>query len=151
MDKSIKEQLEIINQLVKELASVYRGIASKFGISDNEFWVWYALLNLGGDFSQQDICDMWSLPKQTVNSIISNLKKKEYLHLQASPGVKNRKVIRLTEEGRCFGESVVMKIYQAEYSACKKMEEAEREICIALLGKYIMLLKKELYDKEVNK
>lgn len=150
MDRKIKEQLEIMNQQVKELASVYRGFAGKFGISDNEFWVWYALLTLEGDFSQQDICDMWSLPKQTVNSIISNLKKKEYLHLEALPGIKNKKVIRLTEGGRLFGESVVAKVYQAEYSACEKMEESEREKGIALLGKYINLLEKELCDEEVN-
>lgn len=147
MDKAIREQLEIMNQQVKELAAVYRGIAGEFGISDNEFWVWYALLTLKGDFSQLDICEMWSLPKQTVNSIVSNLQKKDYIFLEAVHGAGKRKAIRLTEEGRRFGEAVVKKVYWAEYLTCEKMTESERETGIALLGKYIALLKESLYEE----
>lgn len=144
MSEHIKGQLEKMNQQVKELAAIYHSVASKSGISDNEFWVWYALLILDGEYSQQDICDMWSLPKQTVNSIITNLSKKGYLFLEAIPGTRNRKVIRMTEEGRKYGESVVMKIYLAEQNSLEKMSEEEREMCITLIGKYIALLKDEV-------
>lgn len=144
MNEHIKEQLELMNQQVKELASVYHGAAVRYGISDNEFWVWYALLVLGGEYSQQDICDMWSFPKQTVNSIISNLSKKGYLFLEAVSGARNRKVIRLSEEGRIYGENIVMAIYQAEQRSLEKMSEEERQMCIMLLGKYINYLKDEV-------
>lgn len=147
MDETIKEQLETMNQKVKELASIYRSAASKYGISDNEFWIWYALLVLGGEYSQQDICDMWSLPKQTVNSVVANWTKKRYVYLEAVPGTRNKKIIRLTEEGRAFGENLVLCTYQAEQRAFKNMSEQERKSCLALVGKYINLLKKELCDE----
>lgn len=92
MSEHIKGQLEKMNQQVKELASVYHAVASESGISDNEFWVWYALLILNGEYSQQDICDMWSFPKQTVNSIISNLVKKGFLVLENVPAQKTGKL-----------------------------------------------------------
>lgn len=147
MNEHIKGQLEILNQQVKELAAVYHGAASGAGISDNEFWVWYALLVLGGEYSQQDICDRWSLPKQTVNSVVANLGKKGFLFLENAPGTRNRKIIRLSAEGRRYGEEIVIQIYQAEQRALEKMSESERQTCIALLGKYINFLKEETNEK----
>ena len=45
------------------------------------------------EYSQQDICNAWSLSKQTVNSIVSNMVKKGYVYLEMVPGSKNRKFI----------------------------------------------------------
>jgi len=147
MNEDIKKQLEILNQQEKELTSIYRHAAIKYGISDSEFWVWYALLVMGGEYSQQNICDMWSLPKQTVNSVIANLTKKGYVFLETVPGTRNRKIIRLTEAGKKFGEEKVMHIYEAEQRAIAKMTEQERQTYIELLGKYITLLREEIYEK----
>jgi DNA-binding MarR family transcriptional regulator len=147
MNENIKKQLEILNQQEKELTAIYRYAAIKFGISDSEFRIWYALLVFGGEYSQQNICDMWSLPKQTVNSVIKNLTKKGYLFLETVPGTRNRKTIRLTEAGKKFGENTIMYIYEAELRAIAKMSEQERQTCIALLGKYTALLREEINEK----
>lgn len=150
MKERIKEQLEMMNQQVKELAAIYHGAAGKYGISDNEFWVWYALLVLEGEYSQQDICDMWFLPKQTVNSIVANLARKGFVFLEAISGTRNRKVIRLSEEGIEYGKKAVMPIYQAEQRSFAGMSEQERQNCIALLGKYINFLKEEINEDETE-
>lgn len=44
MNKNEKEQLEVINQQIKELAGIYRRVVSRSGISENEYWIWYALI-----------------------------------------------------------------------------------------------------------
>lgn len=49
MNEHMKNQLEVMNQQVKELASIYNDVASKAGISDNELWIWYAILALAGN------------------------------------------------------------------------------------------------------
>ncbi|BFK27142.1 MAG: hypothetical protein E6124_05105 [Blautia producta] len=43
MNQEIKRTLEIMNQRVKEMTAIYHHAVSQYGISDNEFWVWYAL------------------------------------------------------------------------------------------------------------
>lgn len=144
MDKHIKDQLEVMNQQMKELLSIYHNAVSQFQISDNEFWVWYALVVYGGEFSQQDICEIWSLSKQTINSIISNLSKKGYVYLENVAGQGHRKIIRMTDEGKIYGERVVSKVYAAELNSFGKMSDEERDRCISLVGKYINLLKQEL-------
>lgn len=141
----MKQQLETMNQQMKELAGIYHQAAVGLGISDNEFWVWYTLLVMGEEYSQQDICDLWSLPKQTVNSVVANLVKKQYVTLEMVPGTRNRKLLRLTKAGRCYGEAVVRPVFEAEYRTVSRLSEQERRLCISLLGKYIGYLKEELH------
>lgn len=47
--------------------------------------------------SQQSICEMWSLSKQTVNSIIYSMKRKGLVYLERIPHTRNKKIIRLTQ------------------------------------------------------
>ncbi len=144
MEQEIKTVLETINQQVKELSAFYHRAASRYNISGNEFWVWYALLVLDGEQSQQSICEMWSLPKQTVNSVISSMVKKGHVYLEVIPGTRNKKVIRLTPAGQEFGTQVITRIYSAEQHALECMTFEERQHCASLLTKYTDLLRKEL-------
>lgn len=147
MSDTIKNQLEVLKQQEKELSSLYRHIAVKFGISDSEFWVLYALMVSEGEYTQQKISRLWYLPKQTVNSVIANLTKKGYVYLETVPGARNRKIIRLTEAGKEFSEKNVLNTYKAEQRAIAKMSEDERETCIKIFGKYIDLLREEIIGK----
>jgi len=147
MNDKIKNQLGILKQQEKELSALYRHIAIKFGISDNEFRVLYALMISNGEYTQQGISSMWSLPKQTVNSVIANLTKKGYVYLEAIPGTRNRKIIRLTDAGKEFGKNNVLHAYEAEQRAIAKMSEIEIQTCVEILGKYIYLLREEFTGK----
>ena len=59
MSNSVKEQIEIINQQLKELAGIYQDAVGVSDISVNEFWIWYALVVMGCEYSQHDICNSW--------------------------------------------------------------------------------------------
>lgn len=148
MDYTIKEQLEMINQQMKELAGIYRTAVSRLGISENEFWIWYALINMDGELSQQDICGMWTFSKQTVNTIISHMVKNKYAVLEVVPGTRNRKNIHLTEEGRKYGHSIIVPISEAEVRALERIPLKERMDCIAVLAKYARLLKEEIHGSQ---
>lgn len=143
MDGQVKRQIDVINQLIKELNSLYHIAAVKSGVSDGEICVWSMLLTTDKEYSQQDLCELLFLPKQTINSIISGLIKKGYVFLEHVPGTRNRKVIRLSDEGRNYGEKNIMWIFKAEQHA---IEDADpREVCtlISMLEKYINKLKSE--------
>ena len=142
MDIEIKNQIDTLNQKINELNSLYRTAAIKSGISDGEISIWSLLLCSQDEYSQQDLADILYLPKQTVNSIISNFVKKKFVFLEHVPGTRNRKVVRLTKEGREYGESRVMWIFQAE-----EMEETDPEeikAYVSMLEKYIGRLKEEI-------
>lgn len=144
MNNDTKSQLELINQQLKELAGIYRDAIETPNISTNEFWIWYSLVIMDGEYSQQDICSAWSLSKQTVNTIITHLTKKGYVSLEVVPGTRNRKIIRLTEEGRRYGESIVTPISNAEERAFEKLSDEDKTAFSAILTRYIDILKGEL-------
>lgn len=144
MNIEIKKQIDIINQKTKELNSLYRTAATKSGVSDGEISIWSLLLCSQNEYSQQDLADILFLPKQTVNSIISNLVKKKFVFLEHVPGTRNRKIVQLTKEGKEYGESRVMWIFQAEEKAMEETDPEEIYACISMLGKYIERLKDEI-------
>lgn len=150
MDKIIKEKIDTINQRIKELNALYRVAAAKSGISDGEVCIWSALLCSEEEYSQQDLSDFLYLPKQTVNSIISNLVKKRFVYLEHVPGTRNRKVVRLTKEGREYGEEKVMWIFQAEEKALEQTDSGQVQACIEMIETYILNLKKEIDGKSCN-
>ncbi|MCM1060993.1 MAG: MarR family transcriptional regulator [Eubacterium sp.] len=147
MDKNIQNQIDAINQRIKELNSVYHLAAAKSGISDGEVCIWSALLNSDEEYSQQDLADLLFLPKQTVNSIISNLIKKGFVYLEHAQGTRNRKVVRLTNEGRAYGTSEVMWIFSAEKRALEKTDPEQVKVTIDMIERYISYLKKEIEKK----
>lgn len=148
MDKKIREQIDLINQKTKELNALYRMAAYKSSISDGEVDIWSALLNSREEYSQQDLAEMLSLPKQTVNSLITRMIRKEFVVLDHAPGTRNRKVIRLTEAGREFGEQRVKWIFEAEQRAMEDTEPAEVMAYISMLEKYIIRFRKEIENKD---
>ena len=145
METTIKE-LEMINQQLKELAGIYRTAISRSGISENEFWIWYSLVVMDGEFSQQDICATWTFSKQTVNTIINHMVQKDFAQLEVVPGTRNKKLIHLTEEGLKYGESIVLPIVTAEQKAFGNLSEADRTAFARSLGNYIALIRGELNE-----
>ena len=144
MGNNIMEQLELFNQQIKELSGVYREAISDSGMSENEFWIWYSLMIFEGDYTQHDICNMWFLPKQTVNTIITGMVKKGYIELEIIPGTKNKKCIRITDLGKEYMEKIVMPIFSAEQRAFSRLPMEDRVIFFRTIRKYIDYLKEEI-------
>lgn len=146
MYKDIKKQVEVINRRIKEFNSLYHFAARKTGICDGELCIWSVLLSTE-EYSQQDLCDLFSLSKQTVNSLISSLIKRGYVFLEHVLGTRNQKVIRLTEKGQGYGQTRVMWIFEAEQRVIEETDSEEVQVLISMLGKYIRHLKREFNEK----
>lgn len=147
MDNTVREYIDVINQRIKELNSLYHMAAMKADVSDGEVCIWSALLNTQEEYSQQDFCELLSLPKQTVNSLISGMVKKGFVVLEHVSGTRNRKVIRLTREGRAYGTEKVQWIFDAEQAAMEDTDTQEVQAYISMLEKYIHRLRKEIDEK----
>ena len=148
MKDDSKKQLEAINQQIKDVVGLYRNAVSRLGMSENELWIWYSLIIMDGEYSQQDICGMWSLSKQTVNTIISNMVRKGFASLEVIPGTRNRKEIRLSKAGKDYGESIVRPLFEVEQRAIEKLSVEERMACTAAFSKYIGFLREEMCGYE---
>lgn len=143
MSSTIKEQMEKLSQQYKAREAIYHDAAVKCGLSDSVFWIFYALCEAEREYTQNDLCNEWFCPKQTVNSAISTLVKNGYVYLEVVPGTRNRKIIRLTEAGKQFSQQNVQAFIESERRAFSRLTEQERQTYLALEDKHLSLLREE--------
>ena len=144
MNEEIKLQIRRMNQRIKELDSIYHTAANQIGVSDGEITVWSVLLTAEQSYSQQELCDLLSLPRQTVNSIISKMVKKGFVYLEHIPGTRNQKTIHLTQQGMDFGQDKVAWILQAEERALEQADPQQIQVSIDLIETFAQHFKQEL-------
>ncbi len=140
---TIAEQIETLNQHLKETDAVYHNAAVRFGLSDSAFWILYAVSDPRRTYTQQELCDSWSYTKQTINSAIQSLIRRGYIVLEPVSSARNSKVVRLTEAGTAFSEQTVQLLWQADQQAFGRLTQEERQTFLALSEKYLLLFQEE--------
>lgn len=143
MNTNLEQQLQILNRLYKESDHIYSRLAAKLGMTDTTFWVLYAIAHSEEPMTQNDLCNDFFFPVQTIHSAINNLRKKEFLELQVIPGTRNRKAILLTEKGKIFVTNTIDKADEIEKNAFLLFSEEERELYLSLFRRHIDNLKEE--------
>ena len=143
MNTNLEQQLQVLNRLYKESDHIYSRLAAKLGMTDTTFWVLYAIAHSEEPMTQNDLCNDFFFPVQTIHSAINNLRKNGLLELQVIPGTRNRKAIILTEKGNIFVTNTINKADEIEKNAFLLFNEEERELYLSLFRRHIDYLKNE--------
>ena len=143
MNDHLQQQLQTLNRLYKESEHIYSGLASKLGMTGTVFWVLYAIAHSEKPIAQNDLCNDFFFPVQTIHSAINQLRKDELVELQVIPNTRNRKAILLTEKGKNFVVNTINKADEIEKSAFLCFTEEEREAYLSLFRRHIEYLKNE--------
>ena len=143
MNNNLEQQLQILNRLYKESDHIYSRLAAKLGMTDTTFWVLYAVAHSEEPMTQNDLCNDFFFPVQTINSAINNIKKNGLIELQVIPGTRNRKAIILTEKGKIFVTNTINKADEIEKNAFLLFNKEERELYLSLFRRHIDYLKSE--------
>ncbi len=143
MEETLQKQLQTLSRLYKESDHLYSDFAARLGMTGTAFWILYALSHAEQPLTQNDLCNMFFFPVQTINSSIGALQKKGLLKLQAIPGTKNRKEILLTKAGQDFSAGTIRKVDEIEENAFLLFTAEEREIYLSLFKRHIENLKQE--------
>ncbi len=140
MNDMITEQLEVFNQVYKELDDIYHNYAKYCGMADSTFWVLYFICEREEPYTQKELCDKWFYSKQTINSTLKALEKQGYISLVMTLDNQKNKQILLTPEGKAFVEKKIYPMMEAEKRSFEGMSDAEREGLLALFQKHVTLL-----------
>ncbi|MDO4381315.1 MAG: MarR family transcriptional regulator [Clostridia bacterium] len=119
--KDMFEQLKRFYSLWKESNSMYEEWAKENGLSSNSVLILYSLYEEGEECTQKTISQKWSIPKQTVNTILKDFTEKGYIELYASCGDKRSKLLKLTQSGRMFAAKVIEALHEKELFVIEKM------------------------------
>ena len=129
---NIQQQLQELNKLYKESDHIFSNLASRLGMPNSTFWILYAISHSEEALTQNDLCNDYFFPAQTVNSTVTNLLKKGIIKLEFIPGTRNRQKIILTDKGKKFADKTINKVDEIEKNAFLMFTEEEREIYIII-------------------
>lgn len=138
---TIQQQLQVLNKLYKESDHIYSNLAARLGMTYPTFWILYAISHSEEPLTQNDLCNDYFFPVQTVNSTVTNLLKKEFVRLEFIPGTRNRKKIILTDKGKEYIDETINKADEIEENAFLMFAEDERDLYISLFKRHIEYLK----------
>lgn len=98
--------------------SLYVQFAKKLGIGYPEMIVLYALTMMDG-ITQKEISENFGLQKQTVNTVIRNLKQNDYILLEVCKEDKRERSVILTEKGKEYAIRITKPVFDAENKVYK--------------------------------
>lgn len=120
-DKNMMLQLQRYYSLWKDCNIMYEEWSKEQGLSSNGVFVLYAFHESDGPCTQKMISEKWSIPKQTVNTILKDFQKKGYVQVTASQEDKRNKLVCLTETGKKYADDIVGKLQKKEIYVIEKM------------------------------
>ena len=111
---STREKIRRLMIAIDQIDEAYYKALRTLGIKSNAFVLFYAIAD-GKPYSQKRICDEWSVPRTTLNTVVQEYIKKGYIRLV--PTGRKEKEIVLTSEGKAFAEEFLAPVFLAEEEA----------------------------------
>ncbi len=142
MDFKISEKVKYLNSMLCEIDNLYQSLLQDKGLSDSEYVVMFAILELGEGCLQKDIADNSYINKKTINSTIKKLERKELITLKA--GKYPNMHIYLTDKGREYITTNIVPIIEVENKVLAIFPDNEFDSLIENYSKYIKVFRTEV-------
>lgn len=139
MKSKQNRDLKEFDSLYKMIDDIYHEVALSMHLTDSAFIILYCLLELGDGCSQKDICKLYSISKQTINSSVKSLEDNGFLIRRS--GVGRDIHLYFTDFGKEFAEEHIGPVFAMENATFAGMDPSEREQLLTLTRKYVHLLK----------
>lgn len=135
--------IQEINSAVERTDYLYEKWAKQHGINSYVMQVMY-MIYASEINKQKDIVENYGMPKQTVNTVITDLQRKGYIRLTPDENDKRSKIIILTDEGRRYAENIVNPLLNCEKEVLAKMGKERVEMLISTMNQYAELLEQKI-------
>ena len=127
MDQDKYQLLRDINRSIIKLRGVYSAWSKKHGISYNEMLVLYTIRD-SGFCTQKQICDSYLLPRQPMNHVISDMRRRGLLTISEEHCGGREKAFVLTEEGKSYARPLLDSLTEIELEAIGRI--GRENLCV---------------------
>lgn len=107
-----------------DINQLYSRWARGHGMTRHALFTLYAIYTSPAGCCSSGISEEWSIPKQTVSSILKVFDQKGYLLALSDSADRRNKRLTLTPKGRRCAEEVLLPLRQLELSAMARMGQA---------------------------
>lgn len=142
--------IQEINSVVERTDYLYEKWAKQHGINSYVMQVMY-MIYASEINKQKDIVENYGMPKQTVNTVITDLQRKGYIRLTPDENDKRSKIIILTDEGRRYAENIVNPLLNCEKEVLAEMGKERVEMLISTMNQYAELIEQKISKSSKNK
>lgn len=150
MEQNTQKLLGSVNTAIIKIRGAYAAWAREHRVNYHETLIFYSLRD-HDTCTQKQICDSYLLPKQTVNNIITSLKKSGYLCLVPDEQGGHGKLLKLTESGKKYAESIMDPLLLVEEEAVKLMGEENLRAMTEMALRYGSILEESMARVEKEK
>lgn len=144
-----KETLTLLNDVNRAIIK-FRGIYSQWsklhGISYHEMLVLYTIREKGF-CTQKQICDSYILPRQTMNNVITGMRKNGLLELSGKYSKGREKAFVLSAKGELYAEPFLISLDRVESKAVELLGADKLQVLTDLLLEYDEALSVALEEK----
>ena len=147
MKFEINEKVKYLNMMLCEIDKIYQSLLSSKNLSDSEYVVLFAIIELGEGCLQKEIAQNTYISKKTVNATIKKLEKNGIIIMKA--GKYPNMHIYLTPFGKKFMKENIIPIIDIENKVMENMSDKEFADLIQTYSKYISIFKEKI--KKNNK
>ena len=116
--RDYSEEVRSLVNAINKIDGAYYFCAKKMGIKENTLALLSALDD-GRPHTQKQICEEWLIPKTTINTVVRELLRKDYITLGAA-GPTKEKTILLTQRGRQYADEIMEEMNLSEQRALER-------------------------------
>lgn len=149
MDDKSCEVFNIFS-LLKKLNGLSKERVGQFGLNNLETIILFTL-NENKNITQKDLVDKLNAPKQTINSIVMSLKKRDLLTMDKDENDKRAKIILLTSKGEQEINKIIDHLSRSDREIYDDLGEAKIKQIEANLTDFIEALEKNMEKEELWK
>lgn len=142
MEFRIDQKVKYLNTMLCEIDNIYQNLLQSNGLSDSEYVVMFAIMELGEGCLQKDIADNSYINKKTINSTIKKFEKAGLITLKA--GKYPNMHINLTESGWNYIKTKIIPIIEIENSVMKNIPDNQFETLTKTYSKYIKVFREKV-------
>ena len=102
------------NKLYYKISGLYVRFENAKGINGSLYKVLHALY-ISELRTQKDIMQNYEMPKQTINNVIVNLQKQDFIEISSSQNDKRERIVNLTKRGVEYAKAFI-----ADYTAFER-------------------------------
>ena len=145
MDKQKQLLFDDVNRAIIKFRGIYSEWSSRHNISYNEMLVLYTIRE-NGFCTQKQICDNYLLPKQTMNNVITGLRKNGILEYDEAHGKGREKAFILSPKGKEYAAPFLESLEMVESRALDLLGEDKLQALTGLLLEYDQALNQALEE-----
>lgn len=146
---NIREQVIVFNKLISRINGLYYKAEQDMGLNSYEVRVLYGLYIDEITF-QKEIVEIYKMPKQTVNNIITALIKNGYVEAVQSAQDRRQKELRLTDAGNVYAAAILKPFLEFDENVAKRFEPERYGLLNQVLGEYAVALEQEINERRAK-